>query len=166
VRHFLPLNKISKKIEGITVFNPLPPHRFGLVHAFNRIPLGSTPLLIGFASHLPRAFGLQHTAFFRAMSAALASDRCRAIVAISQYARRQFLRQHEGRPGYDAMQSKLTVRYPNIPIPPGPDPLEAAEGDTIKLVFIGNHFGRKGGSVALGLAERALRRGLPLDSIT
>ena len=54
-RSFVPFDWISKKFEAITVFNPLPPRCSDLVHAFNRIPLGSTPFVKGFESHLPRA---------------------------------------------------------------------------------------------------------------
>src|SRR5262245_41704508 len=64
-REFLPLNKLSYRVEGVTLFNPWPPKRFDLVHAFNRIPLGPTPFVIGFESHLPRAFGLEGTGYYR-----------------------------------------------------------------------------------------------------
>jgi len=163
VRSFLPLNKISAKIEGITVFNPLPPRRFDLVHAFNRIPIGTTPFIVGFESHLPRAYGLESTGYFRILSGMLAGERCRAIVAISEYARRQFMRQHTGRPWYESLIAKLHVRYPNFPIPPGLDAFVAKDGDPVRLVFVGNHFGRKGGSVAVRLAELAQQRKFPLE---
>lgn len=162
VRDFLPLNRISPKIEGITVLNPFPLRRFDLVHAFNRIPLGPTPFVIGFESHLPRAFGLEDSVFFRAMSQRLAGEKCRGIVAISEYARRQFLRQHRDRPWHDAIKARLTMRYPNMPLPPGPDMLPGEEGPA-RLVFIGNHFGRKGGPVALRLAERALEKKIDIE---
>ena len=91
VRHFLPLNYISKKIEGITIFNPLPPRHFDLIHAFNRIPITWLPFIIGFESHLPRGFGIENSAFtFRYMTSRLASDNCRAIIATSEFARRTF----------------------------------------------------------------------------
>jgi hypothetical protein len=38
----------------------------------------------------------------------LAGKRCRAIVAISHYAKRQFLGQHDGQPWHDALAAKLT----------------------------------------------------------
>jgi len=162
-RYFLPLNKISNNIEGITVFNPFPPQRFDLVHAFNRIPIGMTPFIIGFESHLPRAFGLGKTAYFRALGETLAGERCKGIIAISDYARRHFLRQHRERPWLDALKAKLTVRYPNIPIPATPDAFECKADAPVRLVFIGNHFGRKGGPVSVRLAELAQRRNFPVQ---
>jgi glycosyltransferase involved in cell wall biosynthesis len=161
-RGFVPLNRLSHRVEGLTVINPLPPRRFDLVHAYNRIPLGVTPFVIGFESHLPRAFGSQDSALFRAMSAMLAAPRCRRIVAISRYARGQFLRQHADGGRLDALSPKLEVRYPSIDLPPAPH--EAAlDGGGIRLLFVGGHFARKGGCVALRIAEIADRRGLPLS---
>jgi len=162
IRNFIPFNYISNKYEGITVFNPFPLRHFDLVHAFNRIPIGPHPFVIGFESHLPRGFGINQTAFFRQMRRALASDRCGAIIAISDHARRQFLHQHADTPEFDRLKAKLHLRYPNLPIADGPDPFKADEAGEIRLVFIGNHFGRKGGSVAVQMADLANQRGLPL----
>ena len=161
-RNFLPLNRFSSRIEGITLFNPLPLKSFDLIHAFNRIPIGVTPFIIGFESHLPRAFGLEQTGFFRTMSHMLASERCRTIVAISEYARRQFVKQHQDQPWFDTINAKLHVRYPNIPIPSAPDAFNSIESDCVRLIFVGNHFARKGGSVAVRVAEMAHQQRFPI----
>jgi len=162
VRYFLPLNKISEKIEGVTAFNPFPLRHFDLVHAFNRIPVGITPFIIGFESHLPRAFYFTDTAYYRALGRTLAGKRCKGIIAISEYAKRQFLRQHKNNPSLEALKEKLTVRYPNIPISATPDTFEHRAGEPIRLVFVGNHFGRKGGSVSVRLAQLAQQRNFPV----
>jgi glycosyltransferase involved in cell wall biosynthesis len=159
-RTFLPLNKLAVAIEGVTVFNPLPPRRFDLVHGFNRIPLGRTPFVIGFESHMPRAFGWQESGFFHWMTAMLAAPRCRRIVAISDYARRHFVQQHAEQPELATLLAKLEVRYPNL-ILPALAPFDDTE-KPLRLLFVGNHFARKGGCVALRLAELALARGLPI----
>ncbi|MGC1588034.1 MAG: hypothetical protein WA791_20425, partial [Rhodomicrobium sp.] len=86
VKGFIPFNKLSPKIEGVTIFNPFLLKKYDLVHAFNRIPLGPTPFIIGFESHLPRAFGLEGSSYYRWLSGILASDRCRKIVCISGHA--------------------------------------------------------------------------------
>lgn len=162
IRNFVPFNKISPAIEGITIFNPFPWKKFDLVHGFNRIPLGTTPFIIGFESHLPRAFDLEDSAFFAWMSRLLASPRCRGIVAISDYACRQFMAQHKGRPWEGALAAKLSMQYPNMEIPAGEDAFSAERDEPIRLVFVGNHFARKGGTVAIRLAEMAHKNGLPL----
>jgi len=161
-RGFLPLNWISKKIEATTIINPWPPGRFDLIHAFNRIPLGTTPFVIGFESHLPRAYGLETTMYFRQLCRALASPRCRAIIAISDHARAVFRAAHEASPFRDALFSKLSVRLPNIDIPDGGDELELSSSEPPTIAFVGNHFGRKGGCVAVKLAELALACKFPL----
>jgi glycosyltransferase involved in cell wall biosynthesis len=159
VRNFLPLNYLHSSIEGVTIFNPFPLRIFDLIHAFNRIPIGVTPFVIGFESHLPRAFGREDRQLFAILSRVLAGDRCRKIVAISQFARSQFLGQHAGKPWFDRIVAKLTVRYPNILVPPEPDRCAAPVGDAVRLVFVGNHFVRKGGLVALRVAQLAHQQG-------
>jgi len=161
-RDFLPLNKISPAIEGFTVFNPFPLKRFDLIHAFNRIPLGRTPFIIGFESHLPRAFNYEHTAYFSWLSHILASPRCRGIIAISEYAKRTFLLQHKDKPWLNAIASKLHVRHPNLPPASAQDPFLHTQGGPLRLVFVGSHFGRKGGPVAVRMAELAHEYGLNL----
>lgn len=163
-RYFVPFNRLWERIEGITLFNPLPPRRFDLIHAFNRIPLsvGSTPFIIGFESHLPRAFGLEGSAYWRAMVRRLAGGNCRAIIAISDFARRTFLSMHDGCPELEALVQKLELRYPNLEISNAPDALAEDPLTEIRVAFIGSHFGRKGGCVAVKLAELAKRAGFPL----
>jgi glycosyltransferase involved in cell wall biosynthesis len=144
------------------MFNPFPFRTFDLIHAFNRIPIGLVPFVIGFESHLPRVFGREDWKIFAVLSKMLAAKRCRKIVAISQIARRQFLRQHTGKPWFDDVASKLTVRYPNILIPSQSDEVAECQTGAIRLVFVGNHFVRKGGLVALCVAQRANQLGFPL----
>jgi glycosyltransferase involved in cell wall biosynthesis len=132
------------------------------MHAFNRIPIGLVPYVIGFESHLPRVFGREDWKIFSILSRMLAARRCRKIVAISQIARRQFLQQHTGRPWFDDVASKLIVRYPNILIPPQSDGLAPSKTEAINLLFVGNHFVRKGGLVALRVAQQANQLGLPI----
>lgn len=160
-KDFIPFNKISNKIEGITAFLGNPFSRYDLIHAFNRIPLTGDPFIIGFESHLPRGFGVEDTSYFRWMRRRLASDACKGIIAISDYARHHFVLQHQRAPEFDALMGKLITRYPNLPVhsqtsvPPMMEPL--------KLLFVGNHFARKGGLVCLVLAQMAKDKGLPID---
>jgi glycosyltransferase involved in cell wall biosynthesis len=165
-RDFVPFNYLSPKIEGITVFKPWPLRHFDLVHAFNRIPIGRRPFVIGLESHLPRAFGIEGGRLWDTMTAMLASDRCRGIVAISEFARQMFLAQHAAHTksgtAIAALTGKLHMRYPNLALPPETDLIDADETGDIRLVFVGNHFARKGGCVAVVMAEMARDRGIPL----
>lgn len=163
IRAFAPLGKINMRIEGVTIFNPWPPKRFDLIHAFNRIPLGATPYLIGFESHLPRAYWMERTPYFQWLIASLASPRCRGIIAISDHARRVFVDIHGGHARFPELEAKLQVRLPNVVAPEVPDVLADAPVDEIRLAFVGGHFARKGGLAALRAAELALELGLPIS---
>lgn len=160
-RDFVPLNYVSSKIEGFTVLNPFPLRRFDLVHAYNRIPLSRLPFIIGFESHMPRGFGMEQTTYFRWLTSMLLSDRCRGIVAISHWAKRTFEAMHAGTRNADVLMQKLAVRYPNMVVPEIEDPVDS-DAETVLLSFVGNHFARKGGLVALRIAEKARERGLPI----
>ena len=158
---FLPMNKIDERIEGFTIFPPTL-RRYDLVHAFNRIPVGRTPYLIGFESHLPRAFSLESTAYFRTLTKSLAGKRCRGIVAISRFSERIFRKMHAESAMAEELYEKLEMRYPNIEIPAVEDQAPDLNGP-LQLVFVGHHFARKGGCVAVRLAELAQEAGVDMD---
>ena len=162
-RSFLPVNLISARYQGVTVINPFPPQRFDIVHGYNRIPLGTSKFVIGFESHLPRGYGMEETRYFRWLTRKLASPGCRRIVAISEHARRTFRAVHTSGSLADTLESKLEVRYPNIQIPDAPDALAGDDIGHVRALFVGNHFGRKGGCVAVRLAQIALERSFPLE---
>jgi glycosyltransferase involved in cell wall biosynthesis len=155
---FLPTHRISSRIEGMTLFWPT---RSDLIHSVNRIPaLGGRRFVISFESHLPRYYGGERTRFFAHMRRRLAAPQCRRIVAMSQFARRTFEATHAAAEEAAALSAKLEVVYPNIVLP---EPSLAPRRDgPLELVFVGAHFGRKGGAAAARAAEIARRRGLPL----
>ena len=159
-RPFLPMNKIDERIEGFTMFPPSL-RKYDLVHAFNRIPIGRKPYLIGFESHLPRGFSLESTAYFRALTKSLAGKRCRGIVAISRFSEQIFRKMHAGSDMADALYEKLETRYPNLEIPAIEDPAPDLDAP-LQLVFVGHHFARKGGCVAVRLAELAQEAGVDM----
>ena len=164
VRKYLPLNRVLSSLDGVTAFSPADTIGAHLIHAFNRIPLNRLPFIIGFESHLPRVFGHERSAYERFLWGNLLSQRCRRIVAISQYAASNF------RDGLETaalsvgaraeLLAKLEVRYPNLPVPA--EPADLPMGEEIVLTFVGNHFARKGGCVAVRIAELARLRGLPI----
>jgi glycosyltransferase involved in cell wall biosynthesis len=165
VRSYAPLNKLRSNLDGITMFNPVDTAGAHLIHTFNRVPLNLKPFVIGFESHLPRVWGLEGSAYERLLFANLRSRRCRRIVAISEYAARNF-RVAVADARLDdatklALTNKLEVRYPNLEVPEqarAPLPI----GDELQATFVGAHFGRKGGAVTVRMAEIAHRRGLPI----
>jgi glycosyltransferase involved in cell wall biosynthesis len=133
-----------------------------LIHSVNRIPvLTKTPYIISFESHLPRYYGGEQTRMFGAMRRRLASQQCRRIIAFSEFAKRLFLATHGGTDEYSTLESKLEVIYPNLVLPSW-NPKHSPEDVPLKLVFVGAHFGRKGGAVTVRAAEIARSRKLPI----
>ncbi len=161
-RIFIPFNKVYHKLEGITFLNPFPLKPCNIVHAFNRIPIGVENFIIGFESHLPRAFGWEATTYFRTLSSVLASRRCKKIVAISNYAADIFRATHSQSSYYESLAEKLIVRYPNMRLPNAGDPLAGMTTEPLVITFVGSHFGRKGGCVCVRMADLARSRGFPL----
>ena len=111
---------------------------------------------------MPRAFGLEDTFYFRFLSKLLESKRCKKIVAISHYAAGIFRSVHKEFPDFENLVQKLIVRYPNMPVPILGDPMQGKPVEPLVVIFVGNHFGRKGGCVAVRMAEMAQKRGFPL----
>jgi glycosyltransferase involved in cell wall biosynthesis len=162
-RRFLPFNKMFRPLEAATFINPFPLKRFDLVHALNRVPLGPTPYIIGFESHLPREFAPGDAPVVSMLTRHLASDKCVRILPMSRFARRTFLKQHANSPLLPELKAKLQVRQPNIEMPDVDEWFDpAAPLDELRLNFVGGHFARKGGLAVLKLAEKARARGVPL----
>jgi len=159
-RLFLPTHKISRRIESFTVMNTM---NADLIHSFNRIPLlTGLPFVISFESHLPRYFGGEHTRLFALMRQRLAGPGCKRILAISEFARRIFLDTHKDSEEYAALEAKLQVTYPNVVLPDWSAEPSAAD-EPLRLLFVGAHFGRKGGAAAVRAAEIARQRNLPIE---
>ncbi len=160
-RRFLPLNLASSALDGVTVAAPGLP--VDLVHAHNRIPLGASRLIMSFESALPRRYAFKEdNTIVRTMTNAIRSRRCRRIVGMSHFARRLFIEQHQGAPYFDALDAKCMVRHPSLPLTDNPDTLDLSEDGPLRLVFVGGHFGRKGGCAAVRIAELAHERSLPV----
>ncbi|CDX13136.1 conserved hypothetical protein [Mesorhizobium sp. SOD10] len=160
-KRFLPFNLISTKLEGVTLIEP--DRSVDLVHAFNRIPLNSSKFIISFESHLPRQFALRKEGRIATyMRSRIAGHGCRRIIALSHFARRCFLSQHADNPDAGLLSDKLIVRHPNIVIPAVEDAMAGDGAAELVLTFVGAHFGRKGGCVAVKIAEKAIERNLPI----
>lgn len=161
-RRYLPLGRLYEPMAGATVMNPWPLSGADLVHAWNRIPIGPTPFVVGFGWHLPLTWEHSPRSFALLMDTLL-SPRCRRIVASSQAAASAMLHRHEKHARYDELRAKTIVRLPSTDIPDMQDWFDPSKKlEELRLVFVGDHFARKGGCVAVKLAEKARAAGLPL----
>ena len=164
-RLFVPFGRISSKLDGLTICPALP--QPGLLHAHNRIPIGHPRYILTFESHMPRDFGCQPDGLIhKVMMREIASRRCRRIIGLSHFAKKQFLHQNADAPELERLTAKLLVRHPNVIIPDREDPLaedlSAGKLDKLILTFGGGHFARKGGCVAVRFAQEARARNWPV----
>jgi len=160
-QRFLPFNLVSSKLEGVTLIEPA--LSVDIVHAFNRIPVNSSKFIMSFESHLPRQFALRKRGLMaRYLASRIANPGCRRIIALSHFARRSFLAQHSDNPEVGLLTEKLLVRHPNIVVPATEDAMSENTAQELVLTFVGAHFGRKGGCVAVKIAEKAVEQNLPI----
>ena len=120
--NFTPLNKLNSELDGVTVL--IPQLGASLIHAHNRIPAGSSKLIMSFERHLPRRFGLADVkTAVKVMQKRIEQDACRRIIGMSHYARRTFLKQHADTQAFDVLSNKIMVRHPNCELGPAADRL-------------------------------------------
>ena len=149
----------------------MPEPGYDLTHSFNAVPVMTRrPFLVSYESFLPRfPDDHEHGALMRPplgwleerLRASLASDRCVACLAFSEYARRQFRKQAAASPHRAAIEAKLRVRYPVMPLrrtTPKPGSGE------LKLLFVAHRFMGKGGPALLRAHERLRAAGVPVTT--
>lgn len=157
---FVPFNKIDQRLDGVTV--PIG-GRSDLIHAHNRVPMTGRRFIITHESGVPRQYGLSKDSFVvRILQARLRSGACRRVIAMSHFGNREMLafQREFGLEGQ--LEHKQMVRHPNIDIPDVEDTLGGDDFQQLRLLFVGGHFGRKGGCSVVRLAEMAAERNLPV----
>jgi glycosyltransferase involved in cell wall biosynthesis len=151
-------------------FAPVPEPGYDLTHSYNAVPtMTRRPYIVSFESYLPRfPSDHDHGILTRPLDlleehlrARLASDRCIACLAFSEYAQRQFSQQAGGSRHRAAIEAKMRVRYPAFPL--RRETPKTASGE-LKLLFTGYDFMRKGGPVLLRAHERLRAAGLPVTT--
>jgi glycosyltransferase involved in cell wall biosynthesis len=157
---FVNLGRLWSPALAIAAYPPL--QSFDLAHFVNKIPVAlRQPWLVTFESALPRMFPPSER-LRRHLRRQLCSPGCLAIVAMSAWALATFKRVNAGWAGLDKIVAKAHVLQPATQLrAPTPHTLKA--GETIRLIFVGNNFARKGGIVALRLARKAFAEGLRLQ---
>ncbi|MEM8722811.1 MAG: glycosyltransferase family 4 protein [Cyanobacteria bacterium P01_G01_bin.39] len=162
------LRKIWKPLDAIDIrINSSLDYQ--LIHSFNRIPYTTKPWIITFESSLPRIlktdiFKNGAYALKKRLTERLALENCKKIIAMSEYAKNIFVQRNKDieRKLLEKIIDKVEVIHPNIVVK-SRTPKQYKRGETLKMVFIGNNFARKGGFVVLRLADEAQKRGLPVD---
>lgn len=155
-----PLQRIHRRLDVVSVHEP----GYDLLHTFNSIPiLTKTPFVVTYESLLPRLIGQGPILLFLPfLTKRLASDQCRKIISMSQYAVRQMRAQHSDSPLFQSLLPKIEIVYPGIPkLASNPKPMG---NSPIQLLFVGNDFFRKGGPALLAAHKRLLNKGIKIQT--
>jgi glycosyltransferase involved in cell wall biosynthesis len=154
-----PLVRFNRKLDSIALVRP----GYDLIHSFNAIPLFTrTPFIVTFEDYCPRVPEDRYIGWLeRRLRQVLVSDRCLAIVAMSEYALRKFRRQHQHCPDLAKLLAKTHVIYPAIP---AMATAPKAAADVLRLLFVGHDFMRKGGPAVMEAHRRLEAGGIPVET--
>lgn len=158
---FMPFNKIKREWDGFTAVAPR--LRTDLLHTVNRIPVSGGRFICSHESGLPRRYGLEDNFIITTfLQKRLESNKCRRIVGMSHFAEK-CMRENQMELGFgNELKTKSMIMHPNIHIGEHEDRLIGDPATSLVLTFVGGHFARKGGCVAVRIAELAEEKSLPI----
>jgi glycosyltransferase involved in cell wall biosynthesis len=160
-RPWTPLRRVFRWADAFAL---LPERDYDVVHSLNAVPLLTRrPCVVSFEDYLPRVPEDRYVGWLeRALQRKLLDERYTALLALSNYALRQFRRQNRGFAGLPRLEDKLQVRYPAI-AERRTEPKESL-GPTLKLLFVGRDFMRKGAPAVLRAHELLRAGGVPVQT--
>lgn len=156
-----PLTRLNPKLDAVALLEP----GYDLVHVFNAIPLLMPKrFIVTFEDYLPRVPPDRPSPRLeRVLTRKLLSRRCEALLAMSQYARRQFTAQHGIDPRLDHLLAKVHVVYPGVVIREHQGKKFRA-GTPLTLLAVGNDWMRKGFPAVLIAHQLLKARGVPVQT--
>jgi glycosyltransferase involved in cell wall biosynthesis len=159
-----PLTPLRRLFAWADAFALLPEPDYDVIHTINAVPLlTKRPYIITFESYLPRVPEDRYIEWLdRWLQKRLLSSQCVALIAMSDYARRQFRWQNRNSLHTPALEAKMRVIYPAIS-PRRKEPKKASS--KLKLLFVGKDFMRKGGPALLRAHTRLRQQGIPVETI-
>lgn len=157
-----PLENLWHPLRNLSTWRA-PLNQKSIVHAFNSIPFTNSPFVITGELFIPffsikDSSDIFETSFHKHLQNRLLRDNCRKIILISDYAVNRI--RCKSPELFDKIRHKIEVIHPNFVAQPQQ---AKSVGDRLKIVFVGNHFARKGGISVLKFAQKAYKAGLPLD---
>lgn len=158
-----PIEKIWYPLSSFMAWQPVW-GRYQAIHSFNRILYTNKPWFLTFEDHRVLYRNPQNqgeAAIYELLNNRLALDNCQKLIAISDYAKLRLINRIEGWKIEQKVSKKVDVIHPNFPVRVNQSKFYQQQ-QNLQLVFIGNHIARKGGVVALRLANKAEKLGLPI----
>lgn len=135
--------------------------RTDLLHTFNHLPL-NRPFVVSHEMEMPRNLGPRHPWQDRFSLRLLRSDRCRAILSLSEAAMRYAARRFDAA-GAPELKARMTLFRGAVP---GPSDAEftpiAPHGGPVRLLFIGRDGLRKGLPATIRALELLREAGVPV----
>ncbi|MEH1851007.1 MAG: glycosyltransferase family 4 protein [Nostoc sp.] len=138
--------------------------KYHAIHSFNRILYTNKPWFLTFEDHrflYRNPQNKQEAVIYELLNNRLALDNCQKLIAMSDYAKLRFINRIKGWKIEEKLINKLDVIHPNYTARVE-KPKAYQPDQNLQLVFVGQHIARKGGIVALRLAKKAEKLGLPL----
>ena len=141
---YFPWHKVTSDSRRLNTFQPLPAwFKVDGLHLWNGIPVGKKPFITSFEHDLPRYCGLGVDNLYKRSLRSLEAPVCRRLLALSEYAKREFLALNRGLADCDLLREKTEVFYGAIW--PKTIPVNQNASDCFTLTFVGHDFFRKGG---------------------
>lgn len=158
-----PIEKLWKPLSNFFPWQPIW-SGYEVIHSLNRIIYTHKPWLITFEDHTS-FFGNPdnqlESIVYPILNNRLALDNCQKIIAMSDFAKFRISKRIEKWQMAEKIKQKLTVIHPNFPVRVN-HPKTYDVNQPLQFTFIGHHLARKGGIVALRLAKKAEKLGLPV----
>ncbi len=146
------LHPWARKTISATTYFP-PPHSCDFFHTFNMIPLNRHPWIVSAESVFPRVWDCDP--WRRFLLKRLASPHCLRILAMSENTLLHMRTRNSDDPNLDQVMKKAEVVDPGIPEGHFQEVLTSPSTKrSIDLVFVGNEFFRKGGTIAVSAFAR------------
>ena len=158
-----PLTPLKRYVSWGDAFAIVPDPGYDLVHSHDAVPLLTLgrPYVITFESYLPRVPADRPIPWLeRRLRAALHRERCLALISQSEYAVRQFRWQNRRYERLPELLKKVQIVYPGVKLKRA-DPKGMSA--SLRLLFVGKDFMRKGGP-ALLRAHATLSRDVPVET--
>ncbi|MBG1271285.1 glycosyltransferase family 4 protein [Nostoc sp. WHI] len=158
-----PIEKIWYPLGSFIAWQPVW-EKYQAIHCFNRILYTNKPWFLTFEDHrvlYRNPQNKQEAVIYELLNNRLALENCQKIIAISDYAKLRLVKRIEGWKIEEKIIKKLDIIHPSFPVRVHQSKLYQ-EKENLQIVFIGNHIARKGGVVALRLAKKAEKLGLPI----